>query len=68
MSRGARAAVGVLYVLGCVAAAITLAALLVNGSPSASSLIIVTIAYLPYATVGSILVARRPRRPLPVAG
>jgi hypothetical protein len=61
MSRGARAAVGVLYVLGCVATAIALAALLVNGSPSASSLIILTIAYLPYATVGSILVARRPR-------
>jgi hypothetical protein len=56
-----RAGIGVLYVLGCAAAASALAALLAGGSPSAYSLIILTIAYLPYATVGSILAARRPR-------
>jgi hypothetical protein len=56
-----RAAIGVLYVIGCAAAVIMLAALLASGNPSAYSLVILTIAYLPYATVGSILVARRPR-------
>jgi hypothetical protein len=46
MSPAARAAIGVLYVLGFAVAAIDGSALLI---------------YLPYATVGSILVARRPR-------
>jgi hypothetical protein len=61
MSRAARAAIGGLYVLGLAIAAIALAALVVTGAPAASSLIILTVAYLPYATVGSILVVRRPR-------
>jgi hypothetical protein len=54
------AAIGVLYLLGCVVAALAVAALVVNSRPGAASLIILTVAYLPYATVGSILVARRP--------
>lgn len=61
MTHVGRAAIGVLYVLGCAAAAIALAGLLASGSPSAYSLIILTIAYIPYATVGSILATRRPR-------
>jgi hypothetical protein len=61
MTAAGRAAIGVLYALGCAAAAIALAGLLASGNPSAYSLIILTIAYLPYATVGSILAARRPR-------
>ena len=60
MSRAARAAVGLLFVAGCVVAAIALSGLIVNGDPGASSLIILTAAYVAYATVGSILVARRP--------
>jgi hypothetical protein len=61
MSRAARAGIGVLYALGCVVSAIALGGLLIDGRPGASSLIILTIAYLPYATVGSILAARRPQ-------
>jgi hypothetical protein len=61
MSTAARAGIGVLYALGCVVAAIALGGLFIDGSRGASSLIILTIAYVPYATVGSILAARRPR-------
>jgi hypothetical protein len=61
MSPAARTAIGVPYVLGFVIAAINLSALLDGGRQAKSSLIILTAAYLPYATVGSILVARRPR-------
>jgi hypothetical protein len=61
MSTAARAGIGGLYALGCIVATVALGGLLVSGSSAASSLIILTIAYLPYATVGSILVARRPR-------
>jgi hypothetical protein len=61
MSPTGRAAIGVLFVLGCAVAAIAMGALLVNRTRADSSLIILTVAYVPYATVGSILVARRPR-------
>jgi len=61
MSPIGRAAIGVLFVLGCAVAAIAVGALLVNRTPADSSLIILTVAYVPYATVGSILVLRRPR-------
>jgi hypothetical protein len=61
MSPIGRAAIGVLFVLGCAVAAITMGGLLVNRTPADSSLIILALAYVPYATVGSILVVRRPR-------
>jgi len=61
MRRAAWAAIGVLFLLGCAVAAVSMGALLDNRTPGASSLIILTIAYVPYVMVGSILVARRPR-------
>ena len=61
MSEKGRAAIGVLFAIGCVVSAMALAGLLANWIPAATSLIILIIAYVPYATVGSILVARRPR-------
>jgi hypothetical protein len=61
MSPVGRAAIGVLFVLGFAVTAIAMGALLVNETPGASSLMILTAAYVPYASVGSILVARRPR-------
>jgi hypothetical protein len=60
MSRAGRVAVGLLFAADCVVAAIALSDLVVNGGPVASSLIILTAASVAYATVGSILVARRP--------
>jgi len=62
MSPIGRAAIGVLFVLGCAVAAIALGAR-PGGSrlPADPSLIILTVAYVPYAVVGSILVVRRPR-------
>jgi len=62
MSPAGRAAIGVLFVLGCAVAAIAMGARLVGSRPPAdASLIILIVAYVPYATVGSILVVRRPR-------
>ena len=61
MRRAPVATVGLLFVLGCVVAGMALDGQVARGQPGASSLIILTIAYLPYATVGSILAARRPR-------
>ncbi len=59
-SPAAGAVVGGLYVLGLAVAALSAYGLAVSRGPATSSLIILTAAYLPYATVGSILVARRP--------
>jgi hypothetical protein len=53
--------VGVQYVLGCAVAAYAVSAMLLAGRPGALSLVILLVAYVPYAGVGSILVARRPR-------
>ena len=50
-----------LYLLGLAVATVSLLALWTGDRPGASSLIILTAAYVPYAAVGSILVARRPR-------
>ena len=61
MSRAATVAVGLLFALGCVFAAMALGGQVIRGRSGASSLIILTIAYIPYATVGSIVVTRRPR-------
>ena len=55
-----RAVVVVLYVLGLAVAALSVYGLAGSRGPATSSLIILTAAYLPYATVGSILVTRRP--------
>jgi hypothetical protein len=57
----AAALVGVQYVLGCVVAAYAASAILFVGRPGRLSLVILLVAYVPYAGVGSILVARRPR-------
>jgi hypothetical protein len=61
MRPAAGAAIGALYLMGCAVAAIAMGALLVKPTRADFSLIILTVAYVPYATVGSILVARRPR-------
>jgi hypothetical protein len=61
MRPAAGAAIGALYLMGCAVAAIAIGALLVKPTRADFSLIILTVAYVPYATVGSILVARRPR-------
>ena len=61
MSQATRVVVGLLYLLGLVVAGISLSALWLSDRPGTSSLIILTAAYAPYAAVGSILVARRPR-------
>jgi len=55
------ALVGVQFALGCAVAAFAASALLFAGRPGGLSLIILLAAYVPYAGVGSILVARRPR-------
>jgi hypothetical protein len=57
----ATALVGVQYALGCAVAAYAASAMLLAGKPGALSLVILLVAYVPYAGVGSILVARRPR-------
>jgi hypothetical protein len=57
----AMALVGVQYVLGCAVAAYAASAILFVGRPGRLSLVILMVAYVPYAGVGSILVARRPR-------
>ena len=54
------AALGGLYLLGLGLVAIAVAGPLSSGDPDGSSLVIATTAYVPYAAVGSILVARRP--------
>ena len=61
MNQAAKAVIGLLYLLGLAVAAVSLLALWSSDRPGASSLIILTAAYVPYAAVGSILVARRPR-------
>ena len=60
-SRAATVSVAVLYVIGCAVAAYAAIALTVAGRPGALSLVILMAAYVPYAGVGSILIARRPR-------
>jgi hypothetical protein len=49
------------FALGCAVAAYAASAMLFAGRPGGLSLIILLAAYVPYAGVGSILVARRPR-------
>ena len=49
------------FALGCAVAAYAASALLLAGRPGRASLVILLLAYVPYAGVGSILVARRPR-------
>ena len=61
MKAAATALVGVQFALGCAVAAYAASALLLAGRPGGLSLIILLAAYVPYAGVGSILVARRPR-------
>jgi hypothetical protein len=55
------ALVGVQFALGCAVAAYTALAMLFAGRPGGLALAILLAAYVPYAGVGSILVARRPR-------
>jgi hypothetical protein len=55
------ALVGVQFALGCAAAVYAAAGILVGGRPGGLALVILLAAYVPYAGVGSILVARRPR-------
>jgi hypothetical protein len=57
----ATALVGLQFALGCAVAAYAASAMLLAGRPGGLSLIILLAAYVPYAGVGSILVARRPR-------
>jgi len=57
----ATALVAVQFALGGAVAAFALSAVLFGGRPGGLSLIILQAAYVPYAGVGSILVARRPR-------
>jgi hypothetical protein len=57
----ATALVGVQYALGGAIAAYAASAMLLAGKPGALALIFLLVAYVPYAGVGSILVARRPR-------
>jgi hypothetical protein len=59
--RAATALFGAVFVLGCAVAAYSASAMLLAGRPGGISLIILLAAYVPYAGVGSILVARRPR-------
>jgi len=55
------ALVGLQFALGCAVAAFAASALVLSDRPGALSLTILLAAYVPYAGVGSILVARRPR-------
>ncbi len=57
----ATALVGVQYALGGAIAAYAASAIVLSGKPGALALIFLLVAYVPYAGVGSILVARRPR-------
>jgi hypothetical protein len=59
--RPATALVGAQFALGCAVAAYAVSAMLLAGRPGGLALIILLAAYVPYAGVGSILVARRPR-------
>jgi hypothetical protein len=61
MKPAATALVGVQFALGCAVAAYAASAMLLGGRPGALSLVILLVAYVPYAGVGSILVAKRPR-------
>jgi hypothetical protein len=61
MNPTSKALVGLLYMLGLAVAAVSFVALWGSDKPGTSSLILLTAAYAPYAAVGSILVARRPR-------
>ena len=61
MKAVATALIGVQFALGCAVAAYAITAMLFAGRPGGLSLIILLAAYVPYAGVGSILVARRPR-------
>jgi len=56
----ATALVGAQFALGCAVAAYAASAILVGGRPGGLSLVILLAAYVPYAGVGSILVAKRP--------
>ena len=64
MKAAATALVAVQYALGGAIAAYAASAMLLAGRPGALSLVILLAAYVPYAGVGSILVARRPRNPI----
>jgi hypothetical protein len=57
----ATALVGVQYALGGAIAAYAASAIVLSRRPGALALIFLLVAYVPYAGVGSILVARRPR-------
>ena len=57
----ATALVGTQFALGCAVAAVAASGLLRSEKPGAVSLLILLVAYVPYAGVGSILVSRRPR-------
>jgi hypothetical protein len=61
MRAAATVLVGAQFALGCVVAAYAASTLALAGRPGALSLIILLAAYVPYAGVGSMLVARRPR-------
>lgn len=61
MKAATTALVGVQFALGCAVAAYAAAAMLLAGRPRGISLVILLAAYVPYAGIGSILVARRPR-------
>jgi hypothetical protein len=55
------ALIGLQFALGGALAAFAASAMLLAGRPGATSLVVLLLAYVPYAGVGSILVARRPR-------
>jgi len=61
MKAATTAVVGVQFALGCAVAAYAASAMLLAGRLGGLSLVILLAAYVPYAGVGSILVARRPR-------
>ena len=61
MKAATTALVGLQFALGCAVAAFAASALVLSDRPGALSLTILLAAYVPYAGVGSILVARRPR-------
>ena len=61
MRTATKALVGVQFAIGCAVAAYAVSAMLLAERPGGLSLMILLAAYVPYAGVGSILVARRPR-------
>ena len=61
MRTATTALVGVQFAIGCAVTAYAVSAMLLAERPGGLSLIILLAAYVPYAGVGSILVARRPR-------